>query len=117
MPFLARLCSPLSCGACTHVALILLPCPPSSLSSLPRSWDRQVFVYDGDGNGGSPTVIKQFDEIAYNWILANYHSSMAIDNDDGSAYYETHDNVFIAAPSGAAYGGNSLKSDFGGHDK
>ena len=28
---------------------------------------------------------------------------------------DTHDNVFIAEPSGAAYGGNSLKSDFGGH--
>ena len=41
---------------------------------------------------------------------------MAIDNDDGSAYYDTHDNVFISASSGAAYGGSSLKSDFGGHD-
>jgi len=51
----------------------------------------------------------------YNWVLANYHSSMAIDNDDGSCFYDTHDNVFIAEPSGAAYGGNSLKSDFGGH--
>ena len=35
---------------------------------------------------------------------------MAIDNDDGSAYYDTHDNVFISASSGAAYGGSSLKS-------
>jgi hypothetical protein len=33
----------------------------------------------------------------------------------GSCFYDTHDNVFIAEPSGAAYGGNSLKSDFGGH--
>jgi hypothetical protein len=40
---------------------------------------------------------------------------MAIDNDDGSAYYDTHHNVFISASIGAAYGGNSLKSDFGGH--
>lgn len=40
---------------------------------------------------------------------------MAIDNDDGSCFYDTHHNVFIAEPSGAAYGGNSLKSDFGGH--
>ena len=38
------------------------------------------------------------------------------DNDDGSAYYDTHHNVLIAASSGAAYGGNSLKTDFGGHD-
>jgi hypothetical protein len=40
---------------------------------------------------------------------------MAIDNDDGSSFYDTHHNVFISAASGAAYGGNSLKSDFGGH--
>ena len=85
-------------------------------------------------------------------MLANYHSSMAIDNvsgsasgaffrpplprvplpprtltpssppaslslpqDDGSAYYDTPHNVVISASEGAAYGGNSLKSDFGGH--
>jgi hypothetical protein len=59
--------------------------------------------------------MKRNDTISYNWILANYHSSMAIDNDDGSCFYDTHDNVFIAEPSGAAYGGVSLKSDFGGH--
>lgn len=40
---------------------------------------------------------------------------MAIDNDDGSSEYDTHHNVFISASSGSAYGGNSLKSDFGGH--
>jgi hypothetical protein len=78
-----------------------------------NSWDRQVYIYNDDN--GQPTVFKKNDTIAFNWILANYHSSMAIDNDDGSAFYDTHDNVFISASSGAAYGGNSLKSDFGGH--
>ena len=78
-----------------------------------NSWDRQVYLYDG--KDGSPTTTKQNDTISFNFVLANYHSSMAIDNDDGSAYYDTHDNVFISASSGAAYGGNSLKSDFGGH--
>ena len=34
---------------------------------------------------------------------------------DGSSYYETHHNVLWSASSGAAYGGNSLKADFGGH--
>ena len=29
---------------------------------------------------------------------------------DGSAYYDTYENVFISASEGAAYGGNSLKS-------
>jgi hypothetical protein len=32
--------------------------------------------------------------------------SMAVDNDDGSAYYNTHHNVMIYAASDAAYGGN-----------
>lgn len=80
-----------------------------------NSWDRQVYIYDDEANGGAPTVTKRNDTISYNFILANYHSSMAIDNDDGSAYYDTHDNVFVSASSGADYGGNSLKSDFGGH--
>lgn len=31
------------------------------------------------------------------------------------AFYDTHHNVLWSASSGAAYGGNSLKSDFGGH--
>jgi hypothetical protein len=72
-------------------------------------------VYLVDSPTG-PTTAKLNDTIAYNFILANYHSSMAIDNDDGSAYYDTHHNVLWSASSAAAYGGNSLKSDFGGHD-
>lgn len=79
-----------------------------------NSWNRQVYLVDGPD--GQPTTQKRNDTISLNWILANYHSSMAIDNDDGSAYYDTHHNVFVAAASGSAYGGNSLKSDFGGHD-
>jgi len=80
-----------------------------------NSWDRVVYLYDGDNDGDNGTVLKKNDTISFNWMLANYHSSMAIDNDDGSCFYDTHSNVFIAEPSGAAYGGNSLKSDFGGH--
>lgn len=38
-----------------------------------------------------------------------YASQEAIDTDDGSAYYNTHDNFFV-------YATNGLKSDFGGHD-
>jgi len=40
--------------------------------------------------------------------MGNYGASMAVDNDDGSAYYDIHDSV--------AYGGGH-KSNFGGHDK
>lgn len=42
-------------------------------------------------------------------MIANYNSQEAIDNDDGSCYYETHHNFF-------AYSGNGMKNDFGGHD-
>ena len=41
-------------------------------------------------------------------MIANYHSIMAIDNDDGSCYYKTHHNFF-------AYAGG-MKNDFDGHD-
>ena len=59
-------------------------------------------------------MIKKNDTISFNWILANYHSSEAVDNDDGSCFYDTHDNVFIHEMlDGRAFG--SLKSDFGGH--
>jgi len=64
---------------------------------------------------GNPTVYKVNDTISYNFIIGNYHSSMCIDNDDGSAFFDTHHNVLMAASQDAAYGGNSLKSDFGGH--
>ena len=37
-------------------------------------------------------------------------SKFSVDNDDGSSFYYTHDNVLISASAGAAYGGNSLKS-------
>ena len=80
-----------------------------------NSWDRQGYVYDADGAGGAPTVMKRNDTISYNFMLANYHSSMAIDNDDGSAFYNTHHNVFVSASTNAAFGGSSLKNDFGGH--
>ena len=49
---------------------------------------------------GKPTVVKYYDEIAHNFIIANYHSSMAIDNDDGSCYYETHHNFFAYSNKG-----------------
>ena len=74
-----------------------------------NSWNRQVYIYDDED--GSPTIYKKNDTIAFNFVLANYHSSMAIDNDDGSAYFDTHDNVFISASSGAAYGGTVFTSD------
>jgi hypothetical protein len=36
-----------------------------------------------DAPDGSTAVRKQWDSIYGNFIFANYHSSMAVDNDDG----------------------------------
>jgi hypothetical protein len=41
-----------------------------------NSWNRQVYWWDGPD--GQPTHWKQNDTISYNFILANYHSSMAM---------------------------------------
>jgi len=59
-------------------------------------------------DGTTPSLIPAFNEIHHNFLIANYESSMCVDNDDGSAYYKIHDNV-------CAWGGK--KSDFAGHDK
>ena len=96
-----------------------------------------------DTHDGSSAVRKVWDTIYGNFIFANYHSSMAVDNDDGrylkftfffpqpwhahsaafvcvftcecSGYFDTHHNVFVYKAIDAAWGGASLKSDFGGH--
>ncbi len=65
-------------------------------------------VYITDVAGGEPSVTKVWDSISQNFIIANYESSQAIDNDDGSQFYDTFSNVF-------SYSGGGLKSDFGGN--
>ena len=60
---------------------------------------------------------KQWDVISHNMMINSHnvdsrgdHSAEeAIDNDDGSSYYKTHDNVF-------AYNHGGMKNDFDGHD-
>ena len=73
-----------------------------------NSWDRQVFVTKV--RDGTPQPDKDWDYITNNFMVGNYDSILAIDNDDGSNYYQTHHNFF-------AYGYRSgMKNDFGGHD-
>jgi hypothetical protein len=45
-----------------------------------------------------------------NFMISNYQGQEAIDNDDGSAYYNTHHNFLI-------YSGNGMKNDFGEEDE
>lgn len=76
-------------------------CAPATATGPFNSWDRQVYNWNG-------TVQKAYDEITGNFIVANYNGQEGVDNDDGSAYYSTHDNFM-------AYGTRTMKNDFGGH--
>lgn len=87
--------------------LLLNSCRESGDHGPFNSWDRDPYIFDGPD--GQPTVIKRMDEIRNNFVIANYNSLGAVDNDDGSCYYNTHDNFFV-------YGGGGLKADFEGHD-
>ena len=71
-----------------------------------NSWDRVPYITTI--RTGKPSIIPEFREITRNYIISTYSSQEAIDTDDGSAYYNTHDNFFV-------YAANGLKSDFGGH--
>eukprot|EP00041_Stephanoeca_diplocostata_P030730 m.937263 g.937263 ORF g.937263 m.937263 type:complete len:254 (-) comp23814_c0_seq3:1177-1938(-) len=72
-----------------------------------NSWDRVPFLTDV-ATPGTPSLTPLYNEIYSNFFIANYESSMCVDNDDGSAYYKIHDNV--------CHGGGH-KSDFAGHSK
>eukprot|EP00937_MAST-01D_sp_MAST-1D-sp2_P004825 g4825.t1 len=71
-----------------------------------NSWDRVPYITNI--RTGKPSIIPEFREVTQNFIVSTYSSQEAIDTDDGSAYYNTHDNFFV-------YAANGLKSDFGGH--
>lgn len=47
--------------------------------------------------------------IHHNFFIDNYSPQENVDNDDGSAYFKTHDNFLV-------YGGTGQKNDYGGHD-
>ena len=74
-----------------------------------NSWDRAPYITTIGLHAPRPSVFPKFRNIHHNFMLANYNSQEAIDNDDGSSFYNTHHNFFV-------YGDTGLKSDFGGHD-
>ena len=49
---------------------------------------------------GYNSTTKVDDVFAFNFIIANYGSMAAIDNDDTSAHYEAHHNVFAFSEMG-----------------
>ena len=73
-----------------------------------NSWDRQPFMYTGAD--GKPTFVPRTNVIGPgNFFVNNYNPQEAVDNDDSSAYYDTHHNFFPFSTGG-------LKNDFKGHD-
>jgi len=73
-----------------------------------NSWDRQPFMYTGAD--GTPTFVPRTNVIGpHNFFENDYNPQEAVDNDDSSAYYETHHNFFPFSTGG-------LKNDFRGHD-
>lgn len=72
-----------------------------------NSWDRQPYLTTV--RTGEPSMIMAWREIHHNFFIDNYSPQENIDNDDGSAYYNSHHNFLV-------YGGNGMKNDFGGHD-
>ena len=60
-------------------------------------------------DGVTPSAIPAFNDVHHNMIVANYAADGGcLDNDDGSAWYQIHDNACL-------FGGH--KSDFDGHSK
>jgi hypothetical protein len=58
---------------------------------------------------GTASTIPAWNNISGNFFLANYNPSLAIDNDDGSSFWQHHGNFIV-------YGMAGLKFDFGAHD-
>jgi len=72
-----------------------------------NSWDRQPYLTTV--RTGKPSMVMAWRAIHHNFFIDNYSPQEAVDNDDGSSFYRTHDNFFV-------YGAQGMKSDFGGHD-
>ncbi len=72
-----------------------------------NSWDRVPYITLI--GSGKPSIIPAWRQIRHNFIIGVYASQEGLDNDDGSAYYNTTENFFV-------YAQNGEKSDFGGHD-
>lgn len=70
------------------------------------SWDRMPFLTNTSKKGPSFTPLPT--HTTRNLILANYGASEGFDNDDGSSWYFTYNNLFYYA--------DGFKMDYGGHD-
>ena len=59
-----------------------------------NSWDRMPFLTRIRSGGGPASYAPASTDTANNAIIANYGASQGFDNDDGSSFYNTHDNWY-----------------------
>ena len=59
-------------------------------------------------SAGEASYEAQMNSVDHNFIIANYGASQGFDTDDGSSWYDIHDNFFFLA--------DAWKMDYGGHD-
>eukprot|EP01062_Namystynia_karyoxenos_P023974 TRINITY_DN19300_c0_g1_i1.p1 TRINITY_DN19300_c0_g1~~TRINITY_DN19300_c0_g1_i1.p1 ORF type:complete len:935 (+),score=273.61 TRINITY_DN19300_c0_g1_i1:66-2870(+) len=72
-----------------------------------NSWDRLPYLTTV--RSSTPSTIPKRNDMHHNFIVANYAANGGcLDNDDGSAYYDIHDNLCM-------FGGH--KQNFDGHSK
>jgi hypothetical protein len=66
-----------------------------------NSWGWQPYIPDVR-DGVNPSITPAVTEIDRNFVMVNYNSQEAVDNDDASEYFHTHHNWLV-------YGGNGMK--------
>ena len=89
--------------------LIFNTCRESGDHGPINSWDRMPFLTELVPDAkGRPSFTPLPNEITRNLIVANYGASQGVDNDDGSSFYQIHDNFF--------FGAEGFKMDYGGHN-
>merc|ERR1712190_706578 len=71
-----------------------------------NSWDRNAYI--SDVLTGKPSYTAQTNHVDHNMIIANYGASQGFDTDDGSSWYNIHDNFMFHA--------DGWEMDYGGHD-
>ena len=87
--------------------LIFNTCRESGDHGPINTWDRQVYVTKV--LNGTATYIKAYDNITQNFLISNYQGIWAVDDDDGSTFYNIFGNFEVYATGG-------LKNNFGGHN-
>ena len=84
-------------GGGTNVTnnLIYNQCRESGDHGAMNAWDRTAYI--SDVKYGAPSYEAQMNSVNNNFIIANYGASQGFDTDDGSSWYDIHDNVSTQA--------------------